>query len=122
MKLNRVIPSFGKSRGIGRKFVQASALALVLAMALPVLASGARGVKTRVAPIYPEIAKRMRVSGTVKLEAAVDAQGKVTDVKELSGNHILALAAKEALLHWKFEPAPAETNETIDINFELGQQ
>ncbi len=122
MNFNQVISFFGKSGGERKKLVQAGALALMLATALPVIASGARGVKTRVAPTYPEIAKRMRVSGTVKLEAAVDAQGKVTDVKELSGNHVLALAAKEALMQWKFEPAPADTNETVDINFNLGQQ
>jgi TonB family protein len=122
MCFDRVIPSFGKSVGTRKMLFQASVFALMLAMAIPVFAGAARTVKTRVAPTYPEIAKRMRVSGTVKLEAAVDAQGRVTDVKELSGNHVLALAAKEALMHWQFEPAPAETNETVDINFELGQQ
>jgi TonB family protein len=62
----------------------------------------------------------MRVSGVVRLEAAVDAQGKVTEVKEVSGNHTLAVAAREALLHWKFVPADAGTNETVEINFDLG--
>jgi TonB family protein len=88
-------------------------------MAMPALAE-ARAVKMRVPPVYPEIARRMRVSGTVKLEAAVDSQGKVTDVKEVSGNHTLALAAKEALLHWKFAPAASDSNETVEINFDLG--
>jgi TonB family protein len=106
---------------VGRKLVTAGALALVLAMALPARADG-RGVKSRISPVYPEIAKRMRVGGMVKLEAAVDAQGKVTEVKELSGNHTLALAAKEALMQWKFVPAPSDTNETVEINFDLGQQ
>jgi outer membrane biosynthesis protein TonB len=50
----------------------------------------------------------------------VDSQGKVTDVKEVSGNHTLALAAKEALLHWKFAPAASDSNETVEINFDLG--
>ena len=105
----------------GIKFVQAGVFALMLVMALPARADG-RAVKTRVSPVYPEIAKRMRVSGVVKLEAAVDPQGKVTQVKELSGNHTLALAAKEALMQWKFVPSPSDTNETVEINFDLGQQ
>ena len=109
--------NFGRS---GKKLVQAGALALMLAMALPAMASDARAVKSRVPPVYPQIAKRMRVSGMVKLEAAVDAQGKVTDVKEVSGNHTLALAAREALMHWKFAPADSDTNETVEINFDLG--
>ncbi len=110
----------GKFRCSGIRLVQAGALALMLVMALPAMAGDARAVKSRVPPAYPEIAKRMRVSGTVKLEAAVDAQGKVTDVKEVSGNHTLALAAKEALLHWKFAPAASDSNETVEINFDLG--
>ena len=102
------------------KLAQAGALALMLLMALPAMASDARMIKSRVSPVYPEIARRMRVSGMVKLEAAVDAQGKVTDVKEVSGNHTLAVAAKEALLRWKFAPADASTNEVVEINFDLG--
>jgi len=108
-----------KFRWSGKRLAKAGILALMLVMAMPALAE-ARAVKTRVPPVYPEIARRMRVSGTVKLEAAVDSQGKVTDVKEVSGNHTLALAAKEALLHWKFAPAASDSNETVEINFDLG--
>ncbi len=103
------------------KTFQAVVLGIMLAISLPAMAGDARPVKTRVAPVYPEIAKRMRVSGTVRLEADVDAQGKVTEVKELSGNHTLALAAKEALLQWRFAPAASDTHESVAINFDLGQ-
>jgi TonB family protein len=106
----------------GKKLAQAGVVALMLTMAMPGMAADSRLVKSRVAPTYPEIAKRMRVEGTVKLEAAVDSQGAVTDVKELSGNHTLAVAAREALLKWKFAPAASNTNETIEISFNLGQQ
>jgi TonB family protein len=109
----------GKFGYAGIALAQTGALALLLLMALPARADG-RAIKSRISPVYPEIAKRMRVSGLVKLEAAVDAQGKVTEVKELSGNHTLALAAKEALMQWKFVPAPSDTNETVEINFDLG--
>jgi TonB family protein len=111
---------YGNSGFSGRKLVQAAALAMMLVMALPAMATDARAIKTRVSPVYPEIAKRMRISGSVKLEAAVDSQGKVTDVKEVSGNHTLALAAKEALLKWKFAAASSDSNETVEINFDLG--
>jgi TonB family protein len=109
-------------RHTGKKLVQAGALALLLFMALPARAGDARAVKTRIPPVYPELAKRMRVSGVVKLEAAVDAQGKVTDVKEVSGNHMLALAAREAVLQWKYVPGPSDSSEAVEINFNLGQQ
>ena len=100
---------------------RAAVIALMLAMTLQAFAADARIVRARVAPAYPEIAKRMRVEGTVKLEASVDQRGDVTEVKELSGNHTLALAAKEALMKWKFAPASNDSNETIEISFNLGQ-
>jgi TonB family protein len=120
MKCSQLRNRSGKFGCSGRRLVQAGALALMFAMALPAMAGEARQVKSRTSPVYPEIARRMRVSGTVKLEATVDAQGKVTEVKEVSGNHTLAVAAKEALLHWKFAPTDANTNETVEINFDLG--
>jgi len=120
MNCFQLISRSGRFGCAGTKLVQAGALALMLVTALPAMASDSRAVKSRVSPVYPEIAKRMRVSGLVKLEAAVDPQGKVTDVKEVSGNHTLAVAAKEALLHWKFAPADSDTNEAVEINFDLG--
>jgi len=86
-------------------------------MALPAHAGDERTVKSRVAPIYPEIAKRMRVEGEVKLEATVDAGGNVTDVKEISGNHILALAAEDAVRKWKFESGSGDSTVIVAVNF-----
>lgn len=78
-----------------------------------------RAVKSRVAPVYPEVAKRMRISGVVKLEATVDADGKVTEVKTVSGNHMLSIAAEDAVRKWKFVSAPATSTEDLDIKFDL---
>jgi len=86
-------------------------------MALPAHAGNERAVKTRVAPIYPEIAKRMRIEGDVKLEATVDAAGNVTDVKEISGNHVLALAAEDAVRKWKFESGSGDSTIIVAVNF-----
>jgi TonB family protein len=96
---------------------QAAALALILAMVLPARAADERAVKTRVAPVYPEIAKRMRISGAVKIEATVDAEGTVKDVKTVSGNHMLAMAAEDAVRHWKFAPASGDTIVSLEVNF-----
>ncbi|MFZ1015106.1 MAG: TonB family protein [Terracidiphilus sp.] len=65
-------------------------MGLVVA-AVCVASAEQRAVKSRVSPVYPEVAKRMRISGVVKLEASVDPDGKVTDVKTVSGNHMLGL-------------------------------
>ena len=73
--------------------LQLAAMAAVLAFAIPGRAGDGRAVKSRVAPVYPELAKRMKIIGVVKIEATVDAEGKVVDVKTLSGSRTLSLAA-----------------------------
>jgi TonB family protein len=100
---------------------QAVALALVLTIAVPLRAADDRPIRSRVAPVYPEIAKRLKISGLVTIEAKVDADGKVSDVKTLSGNRALSAAAEEAVRRWKFEPGTGQTTVNVSINFSLGQ-
>jgi TonB family protein len=104
----------------GVRLVQASALMVVVALALQGRAEE-RAIKSRVAPVYPEIAKRMRVTGVVKLEVTVDAAGKVTDVKTVSGNRTLSTAAEEAVRKWQFVPGPEPSTISLNINFDLNQ-
>lgn len=112
---------FGVKRQVIPGFVQAIAIGLILAFTLPAWPADARPVKSRVPPVYPEIAKRMKISGAVRLEAVVNAQGKVTDVKEISGNHMLAIAAEEAVRQWKFAAGDGQTNESVEVMFSLDQ-
>lgn len=110
-----------RSRRIGRIFFQTGVLALVMFMAAPAHAADARAIKSRVPPVYPEIAKRMKIEGAIKVQATVDADGKVTDAKAVSGNRILSSAAEDAVRKWKFEPGSGEAMVVVDINFTLGQ-
>jgi TonB family protein len=100
---------------------RAAVLILASALALHGTAQEARAIKSKVAPIYPEIAKRMKISGVVKVEATVDADGKVTSVKTLSGNLMLSPAAEAAIRKWRFQAASAESKVNIDLNFSLVQ-
>lgn len=94
---------------------------MALPFVSPACAANARAVKARIAPVYPEIAKRMKITGSVRLEAVVNAQGKVKDVKEISGNHILAIAAEEAVRQWKFSPGDGDTSESVEVTFNLAR-
>jgi TonB family protein len=94
-------------------------LAVAAALAVPAIAAETRGVKTRVSPVYPEIAQRLRIEGTVRIEATVDPDGKVIDVKTVSGNHSLAPAAEDAVRKWRFLPGPDQSIVTVEINFAL---
>jgi TonB family protein len=108
--------SLTKPRKPAMKLLPAIVFALMVAMAMPAMA-GDRVIKSRVAPAYPELARRMKISGVVVVSATVDAQGNVTDVKSTSGNRMLSVAAEDAVRRWKFAPSSGETMETVDINF-----
>ncbi|MGD0682710.1 MAG: energy transducer TonB [Terracidiphilus sp.] len=106
-------------RRAGARLMQAAVLALMVALTMPACAADARAIKLRTAPHYPEIAKRMRVSGLVRLTVTVDAEGSVTDVKPLSGNGLLSAAAEEAVRTWRFEPGPSASTVEVTVNFSL---
>ena len=57
-----------------------------------------------VAPTYPPVAQAARVSGTVILEAVIDAHGIVQDVKVLRSVALLDRAAIEAVRQWRYSP------------------
>ena len=76
-----------------------------------------RRVRTRVVPDYPPLAKQMNVTGRVKIEATISADGRVTNTKAIGGSPLLINAAMDALKRWRFEPAPKETMEVIEFDF-----
>lgn len=60
-------------------------------------------------PVYPELARKMNLTGTVKVEINVAPDGSVTQVHILGGNPVLAEAVEDAVKHWKYASGPAET-------------
>jgi TonB family protein len=87
-----------------------SILALSLLASFPVLASEGRKVTHRAEPTYPEIARRMHMTGKVEVEVTVDPKGNVTDAKVLSGNSMLGSAALSAAKAYKYEPGEESTS------------
>jgi len=78
-----------------------------------------RKIKTRVNPQYPELARKMNVSGSVKLELLVASNGQVKSVRPLGGHPLLIDAAETAVKQWKYEPGP-EATEVVEIRFTNG--
>ena len=76
-----------------------------------------RKVRKRVEPAYPEIAKRMKLTGKVRIQIVVSPEGHVTSTKELGGSPVLLNAAEQAVKQWSFEPAPSETTEVVEFDF-----
>jgi protein TonB len=75
-------------------------------------------VKTAVKPEYPAVARQMRVTGTVRLEATVAPDGKVRDTKVLGGSPLLVQEATTAVKKWRYEETSKETTETVEVIFQ----
>lgn len=76
-----------------------------------------RKVKSKVLPEYPAIARQLSLAGKVRLETTISADGHVTSIKVVGGNPVLAGSAQDAVKKWRFEPAPKETTEIIEVDF-----
>jgi len=72
-----------------------------------------RKIKTRVEPLYPELARKNNISGSVRMELLVTTDGKVKNVKVLGGNPVLVQAAMAAVTKWKYEPAAEESTVVV---------
>jgi TonB family protein len=79
---------------------------------------GARRAIEKVAPVYPELAKRAHIQGAVKLEVVVRPNGSVKATTVLGGSPALIIAATDAVRRWKFEAARDETTEIVQVTFE----
>ena len=83
-----------------------------------------RLVVSKVAPVYPPLARQARIQGTVIAQIVISKTGNVESVQLFSGHPILAPAAIEAIKQWKFKPfelngEPVEVETRAKVNFTL---
>jgi TonB family protein len=76
-----------------------------------------RKIRTKVTPEYPVLARQMNVTGKVKIEATIAADGHVTATRIVGGSPLLVTSATEALKKWRFEGGPKETTEIVEFDF-----
>ena len=76
-----------------------------------------RKIVNKVAPTYPELARKMNITGSVKIEVVIAPNGSVKSEKVVGGHPVLAQSAEEAIRKWKWTPNAQETTELIDIKF-----
>jgi TonB family protein len=77
-----------------------------------------------VSAVYPSLAKNQHVSGDVRVDALIDANGRVTTMKVISGPTLLHQAAMDALRQWKYQPAALDGKAvpmhlTVTLQFRL---
>lgn len=78
---------------------------------------GKRKVKSKVAPQYPELAKRMNVTGKVKIEVVITPDGRVKSTRVIGGHPLLVQACQDAVKEWKFVAGPDETTQIVEFEF-----
>ena len=76
-----------------------------------------RKIINRIVPTYPDLARRMQLRGTVKVEAIVAPDGTLKSTHVVGGNPVLTKAAVDSIGKWRWAPAPQESKELIQLNF-----
>ncbi len=80
--------------------------------------------QTAVHATYPVLAQHMNVQGSVVLEAVINADGTIQNLKVLSGPAILTSAAEHAVREWRFKPIyqngqAVESKAKITVSFSI---
>jgi len=78
----------------------------------------------RVQPVYPPLAKNVRIQGPVVLAAIISKAGTIDNLQVLSGHPMLVAAAIDAVKQWRYRPyilnnEPIEVQTQITVNFIL---
>lgn len=80
-------------------------------------AQESRKVLSNPEPPYPEVARRLRLSGVVKVQVVISTDGKIKETKITGGHPIFVNSVEETLKNWKYAPASAETTTQLEFNF-----
>lgn len=78
----------------------------------------------QVQPIYPILAKAVKVQGPVVIDSVIDTHGNITEMKLVSGNPLLVTAAFDAVRQWKYQPTllngePVPVEMQVTVHFTL---
>jgi TonB family protein len=77
----------------------------------------ARKSLVKPAPVYPEVAKRLNLEGTVRMEAIVAPDGQIKGTKVIGRHPVFVESALKALHDWKYEKASSETTVQLEFKF-----
>jgi protein TonB len=109
--------------------IKTSCLVLALSLTPALLAEvrvptgeALKSALNRPAPEYSAVARQMKVTGHVEVEATVGTDGNVEAVKVLTGNPLLTNSTVNAVKKWKFTPftdngAPAKAVALLSFDF-----
>jgi TonB family protein len=75
-------------------------------------------------PVYPSLAQSAKIEGVVVLQAIIGKDGKVLNIRAVSGHQMLVPAAVDAVKQWKYKPyrldgIAVEVESQIRVEFSL---
>lgn len=100
-----------------RKFAPVLMAAIITVSLSSTAFAAGRMAKSKATPAYPELAKRMNISGTVKVEVTVAPNGHVISAKAMGGHPLLVESAVNAAKEFKYETSAEETKELVEFKF-----
>jgi TonB family protein len=77
-----------------------------------------RKLVTRVAPVYPETLKVLKIGGTVRLRITIAPKGNVESVQLLGGNPILGESAMTAVKQWVYAGSNSRSTADVSVPFD----
>jgi periplasmic protein TonB len=118
----------GSNNALGSVFGSGKAKQKVAPEKLVTISAGVAGglLIQKTAPLYPQIAKLARVSGTVVLKATISTSGTLSNIQVVSGPDMLQHAALDAVKNWRYRPytvnnVPTSVETTVNVIFSLNQ-
>ncbi len=99
----------------------------VITKAEPIRRGGnvqAANLTYQVNPVYPPLARQIRVQGVVVMEAVINKEGSIESLRVISGHPLLNQAALDAVKQWRYRPTmlngePVEVITTVTVTFSL---
>jgi TonB family protein len=79
-----------------------------------------RKIRSRVTPIYPELARKMSLVATVRVQVTIAPSGVVLQAKPLGGHPLLIEPSVEAAKKWRYEPGGGTSIATIEFHYSPG--
>jgi TonB family protein len=99
---------------------KAARLLLLIGLGVAALTAAAQESRKAIstpAPAYPETAKRMLLSGVVKVRAVIGTDGLIKEVKVIGGHPVFVSTVEDTLKKWKYAPSNTETTLLLEFNF-----
>ncbi len=78
---------------------------------------GKRRTRFKTSIAYPELARRMKIAGKVKIEVMIAPDGHVKSARAVGGHPVLVQSCLDSVKDWKFDASPEETAQVIEFNF-----